>query len=398
LRVEPTVFLGALKREVEAETSQSSKQDAGTALDVARKKVLLGILASREKQRRGYALGTERVTLVTDWFSKSHGVPTGAGLDVWLAARGLTQTMFDQAMQRFAAVVEAQDQLAEDIERELPAYWKLHPASDGGDAQWTQINVSLDRARGTAARSARRLFRRLMPLVTTERRLLRIESFHFTRKTPDLRLRFFCRGSADRLIRRLEGLLRGSRSGIDAAFPSVYEPEYRLFGGALAMDAVHRYFEQDSLMAMRWLEGSRSVDGVGSAALCLGVVDDLFARALQGGSEIWDAWNIVHELSSTRSPGPGDESAAFAVRLSKHETSMLRSYRRANAGLADALVSLWHQGSLGVGLRMLVAYVAMFHFNRYGLDGTVQADVARFAIDRRNPTVTAASRGPADRG
>jgi len=385
VRVEPTVFYLSLQRQVDAESSADWQEPPGGALDVARKKVLLGILASRERERGGLDVIAGGLDgHVADWFHKAYDIPDGVARDIWLAARGLTRSDFDHAMRRFGAVVEIQQRLAGDIEHELPAFQRLHEgARRTTGLEWTQVNVALSRQHASPVESARRLFGRLLPLLTRHRRQLGVESFHFTRKAPDVRLRFLCTRPAD-LLPKLEATLAGKASGVDAAHVSVYEPEARLFGGDDAMTAVHRYFEQDSIHAMQWLlvPAVRHRD---PATLCFHVVDDLFARGVEGGLEAWDAWHNVLELTSSARSVRLPLLALNRRAISSGGMQSLRAYRRANATLVAECRALQQDGRLAAGMRALLAYVAMFHFNRYGLDGERQQAVARSAIARREP-------------
>jgi len=385
VRVEPTVFFLSLQRQVDAESSADWQAPPDGALDVARKKVLLGILASRELERGGLdGISRGMDQRVADWFHKAYDIPEGAARDVWLAARGLTRSSFDHAMQRFSAVVAIQQRLGDEIERELPAFQRLHDgARRPTAAEWVQVNVALPRRQASPVESARRLFALLRPMLTTNRRRLGLQSFHFTRKPPDVRLRFLCLRPAD-LLSTFETTL-GKSSGVDSAYVTVYEAEARLFGGDDAMAAVHRYFEQDSINAMQWIllgtSGRRD-----PATLCFDVVDDLFARGVEGGTEAWDAWHNVLELTSSAHAGQTAMLQLNRRSISSEDQQLLRVYRRANAALVATCRALQHKGRLAVGMRALLAYVAMFHFNRYGLDGERQQAIARAAIARHGPT------------
>jgi thiopeptide-type bacteriocin biosynthesis protein len=398
-RVESTVFFVALQREIQSEATPDLEQSPGTVADIARKKVLLGILASREAQRSGHVITADAVENITAWFREAYSVPSGAAFDIWLAARGLSHAAFDQAMRRFVAIVQTQEQLTEQVERELAAYWHLHSAaaSTSHDSpQWTQVNVHLCRRNGNATDSAQKLFRIVRRFLIARRHRLGIESFHFTRKPPDVRLRILCARPAGGFVSEIQHLLRDRNSGTESVFVSVYEPEARLFGGILSMQAVHSFFEADSINAMRWLDIPRVRRRTANHEFSFRVIDDLFERALEGGSEVWDAWNNIMELTTTHGARQQWGLDTFPSTFSKEERSIWRSYQSANQRLADRCRDLWHRGALTVGLRALISYVAMFHFNRYGLDGMQQAEIARFAIQLRNPGSFVSMRGRAD--
>ena len=385
VRVEPTVFFQSLRRQVQTESSAEWQEPVGAVLDVARKKVLLGILASREIERSGVDVIFSGLSQgIAAWFHKAYDIPQGVAGDVWLAARGLTRSDVDHAMQRFSAVVAAQEQLGDEIERELPAFQRLHDeARRTTGTEWIQLNVALVRDRATPIESARRLFASLRPALTTNRRRIGLLSFHFTRKPPDLRLRFLCRRPA--LLNSMLATTLSRSSGISSAHMSVYEAETRLFGGDEAMTAVHRYFEEDSLNAMQWVAAARRRD---PATLCSHVVDDLFARGVEGGSEVWDAWHNVLDFTGSALSGSHTIPKLNSRDVAAAEKQLLQAYRRANVRLINACRALQQNGRLTVGMRGLLAYVAMFHFNRYGLDGERQQAIARAAIARLEPTAS----------
>ncbi len=265
--------------------------------------------------------------------------------------------------------------------------------SDEPDAhQWVQLNVALSRPDGGALKSARRVFAALRPLIDEWRREGTLSQFYFTRKPPDLRLRFRgprCRSTV--LAGTVATLYSLQRDGaVERFFSSVYEPEMNLFGGPAGMELVHAYFDADTCC---WLE----MDGLWAGnqarltpeALTCAVTDHLLLLTLGDRSEIWDVWCTVLSMAGGR-PAADAESelptrSKLMTRVSATEQDVLRRYREHNTSLALGLTVTYNRGELQCGLRALLTWVAIFHFNRYGLGASRLADAAAAMARDWNP-------------
>jgi len=261
--------------------------------------------------------------------------------------------------------------------------------------RWLQLNVALARRGGQALPSARALFARIVPLVAQFRRERRLRWFLFTRKPPDVRLRFLGpKPEVDlgpELCRALDGLRRARH--VRRFFPSVYEPEIRRFGGPEAMSYVHAYFDADTAawIALDRLDerGNRTIP---TEILNVAVLNDLFSRTLGEPAEIWDVWsNLLQMLHVPEVAGVGPAppidildgliGAAYST-----EAAILRRYAVANRRLATGLLRVWGKGRLRCGLRVVLPLVALFHFNRHGIDGGRQAPLVRSMVAAWDPT------------
>src|SRR5260370_16501478 len=111
--------------------------------------------------------------------------------------------------------------------------------------EWCRLNVALARRDGSALPCARFILRALESILARKGRSS--ASFFFQRKPPDLRLRFF--DVRERLAGRLRPLISRAKfeGHIVRSFHSVYEPEYRQFGGRECMKAVHSFWSIDNL-------------------------------------------------------------------------------------------------------------------------------------------------------
>jgi thiopeptide-type bacteriocin biosynthesis protein len=267
--------------------------------------------------------------------------------------------------------------------------------SDHVRGRWLQFNVALARRGGPALTSARALFARIAPLVAQFRRKRRLRWFLFTRKPPDVRLRFFGPKPELDLAPQLRRALGGLRQAghVRRFFPSVYEPETRRFGGPEAMSYVHAYFDADTTA---WIAldrlGERGNRTSPTEILNIAVVNDLFSRTLSDPSEIWDAWSnllqMLHvpQVAVAGSVPPIDVLDGLIGRAYSAEAAILRRYAVANRRLAIGLLRAWGQGRLRCGLRVILPLVALFHFNRHGMDSGRRAPLVRSMVAAWDPT------------
>lgn len=255
--------------------------------------------------------------------------------------------------------------------------------------EWLQLNVALTRRGGSALSSARVILRGVENVLTTQDQ--RSTSFFFQRKLPDLRLRFH--GVRERLLLQLRQVMSRARSGghIVRYFRSVYEPEYRQFGGRECMKAVHAYWSNDSF---NWIAMDRLAEAGVVAfppkALMPAILDELFWRMLADSGEVWDTWCNLATL--LRSELTADEAATIPLSLemalqmgSASEVNLISRYQQANAALAEELSRAWHLGRMQCGIRSILPYVALFTLNRHGFHRAEMAAITGAMAALRNP-------------
>lgn len=255
--------------------------------------------------------------------------------------------------------------------------------------EWLQLNVALARRDDSALPSARFILRELDAMFPRTRRTRAM--FVFQRKPPDLRLRLF--GAREPLKRRLRPLISRAKSEghILRSFYSVYEPEYRQFGGPECMRSVHAFWSTDSVawIAMDRL-AERGALRIPHATLITSVLDDMFWHVLADAGEVWDTWcNLATVL---RSEADGGEVVATLPSLetirgasSPAEADLIGRYQEANVALADGLARAWHSGRMKCGVRSILPFVALFTLNRHGFDQTKAAAIADAMVVARNP-------------
>lgn len=232
-----------------------------------------------------------------------------------------------------------------------------------------QANVQLRAHRGSDERRLHELFHGLVPLVRRLGREKRVRGFFFMRKPPGLRLRFALGEGAA----AAEGAIVDYLNGVAGVrwFPSCYEPEGFQFGGPEAMEVVHRHASADALAWWDWERRSPETRRLGSTVLSLCVLNDLFARAVgEDPDEVWDVWCHVAALHGRP---PSSDGAIPRIRIehlseraSGPERRVLRSYASANRSFARAFERLHAAGKLLHARRLVLPYVALFHWNRYG--------------------------------
>ncbi len=399
-RVEQTIFLTRLQQEVNRELS-SDIEAPGGPVDVARKKVLLGLLAAREASRSGFSPQEDEIRSMSDWFRRTYDLEDDRVFAQWLINNNLHDDAFDHAVRRFACVVKMEEVTRDELASEVDQYLKLYGAAanhQAAQSQWVQLNIALERDTAEVRLNANAFFRALLQSIPNLGKAGQPISFHFTRKHPDIRLRLHSKSAAamNRLVPQLELLFKKMqrRRMIESVTSSVYEPEYRRFGGKQAMAACHDYFHADSLNWIFWNQIRQSRRRCQPETLVGAVLNDLFLETLNCSAEVWDVWYNLLTLTqgpdviTTRSPDVPSGLRALRRSVSEEERAILSRYNSANRALARQLNTILASGDLSVGLRSVLAVIAMFQCNRFGIDGRSQALLAQSALRLWDPERT----------
>ena len=177
--------------------------------------------------------------------------------------------------------------------------------------------------------------------------------------------------------------------------PGTYEAEEAAFGGPEAMTAAHRLFAADSAAIMRLAAGGKA--GLGRRELSVLLCTALLRGARLEWYEQGDAW---HRVTRER-PLPPNVTAAQLAGLTESTAALLTADTAPGSGLLDAsgplagteqwvaafrdagksLSELARSGTLQRGLREVLSYHVIFHWNRLGLPTRQQAALARAARD-----------------
>lgn len=219
-----------------------------------------------------------------------------------------------------------------------------------------------------------------------------ISTWWFMRKHPCWRLRLTpgpaAASSQDPIGTALDHLAEGK--AIHGWWPGVYEAEAAAFGGQDGMAAAHQLFHDDSRAILRLLAGNNT--GLGRRELSLLLCSTLMNSA---GLEWYEQGDVWHRVAHER-PFPPDapthklDAMADSLRtLMLTDTTMAGALFNTNGPLTHAadwagsfrragqmLGSCARSGSLQRGLRDILSYHIIFHWNRLGLPARQQSILA----------------------
>jgi thiopeptide-type bacteriocin biosynthesis protein len=268
---------------------------------------------------------------------------------------------------------------------------------------WAQRNVALARPDGNPLPAARSLLGIVAALVEAKRASGEVDLFFFQRKAPDVRLRFGTTlddgAAAPRATAALDDALRGVDVALDRLvavgtlvrwFPGPYEPEVRKFGGPGAADACHRNFDAETrlwIAAQRFSSDEGPVTEPSPIDVATTSADDLFVRVLRDRDEVWDTWANLVDIA-----GDPDPVAPPPVRLVVGDDASgpladeLRSLASAHDAFAAAIAHELEEGTLRVGPRAILPFVAQLDLQRWGLGGPQQAAAATAMMTAWDPT------------
>jgi thiopeptide-type bacteriocin biosynthesis protein len=367
---------------------------------VVRKKALLRLLAEREAERLQLTPSDEEVAAYEDSFRRSFGLGEPGAVARWLAAAGLDAAQFRELMRAGTIIESLQSLLEPQVSSRMAPQralwtahgWKPSPATAGcawcrssepGDRQpWLQVNLTL-----RDAAQAQRCVVAFATAVPRLRHELALQSWFFVRKDPGvrLRLRFASAPPLDALATRLERWRRRDR--FVAWTPACYEPEERLFGGADGLEAAHAFFAADSAL---WAEyqraAGRSRAPTPPAVLTTLVIGDLLDRCLDGPEEVWDAWGQIAAAHGLQPPFPSAQAPAPLPEVRGAALSVRLHYQQVSAALAQRLRRLAGAGRLTVGRRRFLTSIALFHWNRFGVDLATRQEICRRLCARTDRT------------
>lgn len=246
---------------------------------------------------------------------------------------------------------------------------------------WTQVNVTCD-SRGDAERLG---VTALLPLLAEAQTTGSVAGWWFIRKGETWRLRLGspANGFIDTLIASL-----AKRSHVLECAATIYEPEIEAFGGPEAMVAAHQLFATDSRFVLEHLAAAGNkhrrelpfVLGVRlmrAAGLEWHEQGDCWARlatqrtAVADGEPSASLISLVEQLLLSSTDAPGSPLGGVPA-----WTAAVEQTGRHLAQLASA-------GTLTRGLRAVIAHHLMFLFNRHGVPGADQyqlATAARHAV------------------
>ncbi|WP_340375690.1 thiopeptide-type bacteriocin biosynthesis protein [Streptomyces sp. SS7] len=260
-------------------------------------------------------------------------------------------------------------------------------AQQAGPPAWRQLYVQFtdwDKAEQTAADH-------IAPILDLTQQNRQITSWWFIRKHPCWRIRLLPVPGTQlpaALADALDELATGGR--IHRWWPGTYEPETTAFGGNAGMTIAHALFDADSRAILTASHGE-----LGRRELSLLLCATLMRAAGLEWFEQGDVWHRVTGQRPLPADVPADKVHTLADTL-RHlllaDTSpagpMLQSDRSLKP-TADWVSAFRHagrelgaanrDGTLGRGLREVIAYHVIFHWNRLGLPARTQSVLAHAA-------------------
>lgn len=235
----------------------------------------------------------------------------------------------------------------------------------------------------------------LLPILNNAKRSGTVDIWWFIRKHPCWRLRILpasvIHADLTDISTALDTLVTDGH--LDAWWPGLYEAETAAFGGGAAMEIAHRLFAADSLGVLELA----AADGTGLGRRELSV---LLCSALMRGADLeWyergDVWDRVAAERHLPADIPADKITGMGASL---RTLMIadttsdgpqfgpdgpvasqRDWAEAFHDAGDKLGRLNHDGQLRRGLRDILSYHVIFHWNRLGLPARAQAILAHAA-------------------
>ncbi|OHV63664.1 thiopeptide-type bacteriocin biosynthesis protein [Pseudofrankia sp. BMG5.36] len=236
----------------------------------------------------------------------------------------------------------------------------------------------------------------LLPILLDAEQSGMLDAWWFIRKHPCWRLRLRPSGPGPADAAGVGAALdRLTAAGhLDAWWPGIYEAETAAFGGGLAMDAAHELFTADS-RAILCLAATPAVSRPGRRELSI----LLCGAFLHGAGLEWYERGDVWARVCAERRLPVDASAGQVAALSETVTVFLRADTAPNepifgAGGPAATHAAWasaftqagrrlaeanRTGRLHRGLREVLSYHVLFHWNRIGLAARHQALLAHAA-------------------
>ena len=263
-------------------------------------------------------------------------------------------------------------------------------AQNASCTDWWQLSIQFTDWAGAERTAAEHL----APLLAHAEADGTITAWWFIRKHPCWRLRIHPHPdnvAKHQLAASLDAL---TASGHIADWrTTIYEPETAAFGGTASMDHAHALFHADSNAILRTWQNHTGPLGRRELSLLLCTV--LLRAARLEWFEIGDVWHHVaaerplppntppdrlHAMASDLRPLLlADTSADGPLLAPDGPMAFATSWAAAFHQTGTALGTASRDGTLDRGLRHVLAYHTIFHWNRFGLPAHTQAILARAA-------------------
>lgn len=217
----------------------------------------------------------------------------------------------------------------------------------------------------------------------------------FIRKHPCWRLRLQTGSAGHTMTSKLSAALDEltARSHIDGWWPGIYEPETAAFGDQPGIDIAHDLFCADSRAIITMLRNDETT--LGRRELSLLLCSTLMRAANLEWFEQGDVWHRITQQRPLPTDIPTEKVTAMATTVRQillADTTSDGPLLSASGPLApivtwaEAFRTAGHtlgaaarEGTLQRGLREIISYAIIFHWNRLGLTARTQAILAQAA-------------------
>ncbi|MEX1362766.1 MAG: thiopeptide-type bacteriocin biosynthesis protein, partial [Nannocystaceae bacterium] len=185
-----------------------------------------------------------------------------------------------------------------------------------------------------------------------------------------------------------------------------YEPEVHQFGGPVGLALAHELFTIESRAVLEYGQlldsGRTAVDPI---VFSLFVVGALLRRVVGDRWEMWDAWmhmdlagrrvqldparraELVDELAEQREvlEALAMEPESLCEELDEVERPLFRRYLDGLDGFAERLTAAASSGELHYGLREILPFYIVFHWNRMRFDRGLQCTLVFYMTQVLSP-------------
>lgn len=231
----------------------------------------------------------------------------------------------------------------------------------------------------------------------------RVKHTFFMNKPPGLRLRLL--GPDRALLAEVEALLRELRgAGVGETARVPYDPETHQFGGPRGLELAHAFFTHESLAVLAYQRTRlRGEVRLGPAEFSLVLLGSLLERVVDDRWELWDLWckqSLTGRLPDGWESSPDYRKArgmraqleplllrrehAFGLCGPEEARALARLDERCGP-IAEQLRLARLRGELGWGLRQILPFWVVFHWNRMGFDLARQRQLALLMVALASP-------------
>lgn len=273
-----------------------------------------------------------------------------------------------------------------------------HALHRGAAPGWWQVYIRFadwEHAERTAAAH-------LAPLLGQAEADAVIAAWWFMRKHPCWRLRLRPGPAGHTMTTDLAAALDQltAKGHIAGWWPGIYEAETAAFGGNPGMDIAHDLFHHDSRAVLTMLSNDQHGEHGDDATLGRRELTLLLCGTLMRSANLewYEQGDVWHRVTQER-PLPGDIPTAKITAMADQVKNLLltdtasdgpllgRSGPLASTGdwatafhrTGQALGDAAREGALQRGLREIITYLVIFHWNRFGLHVRTQSILASAA-------------------